>query len=377
MNHPSRGTAVPPVKAHPRLPSGQPPPSRGTGVSPVQANPRPSTGLPPVNVPPSHTSAALWRRHESALVGLLVLTFVVMSLLSRDFLTAGNLLSMPRYFVEPGLIALAMALVIITGGIDLSVGSTMALAAVVLGICWGRLNLPIGVAVLAALLTGALAGLLNGLIITRLGVPPLMVTLATMASYRGIAVGLSHAQPVSDFPPAFLALGNSYLRVGPGVEIPSQLFLFIVLAIVAGVVLWRTVLGRQVYAIGHNEIAARYAGINVDLVKLGVYMGAGLISALAAVIAVARVATAKADAGTGMELLVITGCVLGGIDIYGGRGTILGAVLGVLIINTVGNGLQLADVGSEMRMVVTGILLIVAVILGQLGRRGRAADTGE
>ncbi len=324
----------------------------------------------------SSARPAFWRRHEFALLGLLALTFLVMSLLSRDFLTARNLLSMPRFFVEPGLVALAMAFVILTGGIDLSVGSIMALAAVVLGIAWGRLGLPIGVAVGAALLTGALAGFLNGAIVTRLGIPPLMVTLATMAGYRGIAVGLSHAEPVSDFPPGFLALGNSYLQVG-GVDIPSQLFVFVVLAVVAAVLLWRTALGRYIYAVGHNETAARYAGINADLVKLGIYTASGLVSALAATIAVARVATAKADAGTGMELLVITACVFGGIDIYGGRGTILGAVLGVLIINAVGNGLQLADVGSEMRMVVTGILLVVAVTLSQLGRRGRAADAGE
>jgi len=321
--------------------------------------------------------AAVWRRHEFALVLLLALTFVVMSRLSPDFLTARNLLTMPRFFVEPGLIALAMALVIITGGIDLSVGSIMALSAVVLGIMWGRLGAPIGLAVAAALLAGALAGFLNGIIITRLGVPPLMVTLATMASYRGIAVGLSHAQPVSDFPPGFLALGNSYLRVTPSVEVPAQLFIFIALAAVVGVLLWRTVLGRHLYAIGHNPVAAQYAGIDVRQVKLGVYTASGLISALAAIIAVSRVATAKADAGMGMELLVITGCVLGGIDIFGGRGTILGAVLGVLIINAVGNGLQLADVGAEMRMVVTGALLVVAVILGQLGRGGRAAEAAE
>lgn len=320
---------------------------------------------------------AIWRRHEFALLVLLALTFVVMSRLSADFLTARNLLTMPRFFVEPGLIALTMALVIITGGIDLSVGSIMALSAVVLGLMWGRWGMPIGVAVTAALLTGALAGFLNGIIITRLGVPPLMVTLATMASYRGIAVGLSRAQPVSDFPPAFLALGNSYVRLNPNVEIPAQLFIFIALSIVVGVVLWRTVLGRQLYAIGHNAVAAQYAGIEVGRVRLGVYTASGLISALAATIAVSRVATAKADAGMGMELLVITGCVLGGIDIFGGRGTILGAVLGVLIINAVGNGLQLADVGTEMRMVVTGILLVVAVALGQLGRRGRTVEVAE
>jgi rhamnose transport system permease protein len=284
---------------------------------------------------------------------------------------------MPRFFVEPGLLALAMTFVIITGGIDLSVGSIMALAAVMTGIAWRDWGLPIGACVGVGLLTGAAAGAVNGLIITRLGVPPLMVTLATMASFRGIAIGISGASPVSDFPDSFINIGNSYVPITKDLGVPAQLFIFLALAIVAGILLWRTWLGRQIYAIGHNETAARYAGINASGVKLGVYVASGVISALAAIVAVSRFATAKADAGSGMELLVITACVLGGIDIYGGRGTVIGAVLGVLTISVLGNGLQLADVGSEARAVVTGALLIIAVILGQIGRRGRGAGSAE
>lgn len=321
--------------------------------------------------------STVWRRYETVLIGLLIATCLVMSRLSPDFLTFRNLLTMPRFFVEPGLIALAMTFVIIAGGIDLSVGSIMALSAVVLGATWSRTGAPIIVAVVWALLVGAGAGLLNGVLITRVGIPPLMVTLATMAAYRGVAVGLSRAQPVSDFPPTFLALGNSYLSLSQHVQIPVQLVLFMVLALAASVLLSRTVLGRYVYAIGHTEKAARYAGIRVQAIKLGLYSASGLVSALAAIIAVARVSTAKADAGTGMELLVITGCVLGGIDIYGGRGTILGAVLGILIINAVGNGLQLADVGSEIRMVVTGLLLVSAVVVAEVARRGGGHVTEE
>jgi len=321
--------------------------------------------------------SALWGRQEFALAAVLALALIVMSLVSRDFLTARNLLSMPLYFVEPGLIVLAMTLVIITGGIDLSVGSTMALAAVALGIVWGKWHLPIGAAVLAALAVGALAGAINGLIVTRLGVPPLMVTLATMAGFRGLAVGLSHAEPVSEFPPSFLALGNTLIPFGRGANIPAHLLFFVIMALIAGVLLSRSVLGRYLYAVGHNETAARYAGIEVDWLKLGVYTGAGLVAAIAAVIAVARFSTAKADAGTGMELQVITACVLGGIDIYGGRGTILGAVLGLLTISVVDNGLQMAGVGSEARTVAVGLILIAAVVLGQLGRRGQASAGEE
>jgi rhamnose transport system permease protein len=316
-------------------------------------------------------------RYEFALGALLVVAVIVMASVSPDFLTARNFSELPRFFVEPGLIALAMTFVIITGGIDLSVGSVMAIAAVVLWIAWGEWHLPIWIAVGVALLAGTLAGALNGLVITRVGVPPLMATLATMAGFRGIAIGLSRAQPVSDFPPAFLALGNTYVPLGGGVAVPAQLFIFLLLAAIAAVVLARTVLGRHTYAIGHNEVAARYAGISVNGVRLGVYTTAGCIAALAGIITVAQFSTAKADAGTGMELFVITACVLGGIDIYGGRGTILGAVLGILTISVVDNGLQLAEVGSEMRAISIGLILIAAVVLGQLGRRGRVGEAAE
>jgi rhamnose transport system permease protein len=318
-----------------------------------------------------------WRRYEFALGALLVTAVILMSFVSPNFLTARNLSELPRFFVEPGLIALAMTFVIITGGIDLSVGSTMAIAAVVLGMAWADWRLPIEAAVGVALLAGALAGAINGLVITRIGVPPLIATLATMAGFRGIAVGLSRAQPVSDFPRSFLAIGNTYIPVGGGVAVPAQLFIFILMAIAAGILLTRTVLGRHTYAIGHNEVAARYAGISVKTVKLGIYTATGCVAALAGVISVSQFSTAKADAGTGMELFVITACVLGGIDIYGGRGTILGAALGVLTISVVDNGLQLAGVGSEMRAIAVGLMLIVAVVLGQVGRKGRPGEAAE
>jgi rhamnose transport system permease protein len=323
------------------------------------------------------TVGGIWRRYEFALGGLLIVAVIVMSLVAPGFLTARNLSELPRFFVEPGLIALAMTFVIVTGGIDLSVGSMMAVAAVVLGIAWADWHLPIGAAIGVAILAGGLAGAINGLVITRIGVPPLIATLATMAGFRGIAIGLSRARPVSDFPPSFLAIGNTYVPLGGEVAVPAQLLGFIVMAIAAGILLTRTVAGRHTYAIGHNEVAARYAGIDVKAVKLAIYTATGLVAALAGVISVSQFSTAKADAGTGMELFVITACVLGGIDIYGGRGTILGAALGVLTISVVDNGLQLAGVGSEMRAIAIGLVLIVAVVLGQLGRKGRPDEAAE
>ena len=300
---------------------------------------------------------------ELVLLGVLITIMLVMAQLSPFFFTLGNLLDTSRYFVEIGLIALGMTLIIITAGIDLSVGAGLALVSVAVGFSFAA-GLPLPLALVLGLLTGLGAGLFNGLFITRLDLHPLVVTLGTFALFRGLAYGLSDADAVSSYPAWFAYFGQAYL--GP---IPGQLILFVVAVIVVWIVLSRTSFGRYVYAIGSNEEAARFSGVPVRRVKLALYTGIGFLVALAAIIYTSRVSTARADSGLGLELDVIAAVVLGGASIYGGVGTIAGTVLGVLIIATLRNGLVLAGVPSTWQLFLLGILVISAVFLNEFFRK--------
>lgn len=300
---------------------------------------------------------------ELVLLAVLVVLMVVMSQLSPYFLTLSNLLNTSRYFVEIGLIALAMTMIIITGGIDLSVGANLALVSVVVGFSFAA-GVPLGIAILLGLLAGLVAGLFNGLFVTQLELHPLVVTLGTFALFRGLAFGISDADAVSNYPGWFAYFGQAYL--GP---VPGQLLVFVLAVAAAWFALSRTSFGRYVYAIGHNEEAARFSGVPIKGVKLALYSSMGLLVALAAVIYTSRVSTARADAGLGLELDVIAAVVLGGASIYGGKGTIAGTVLGVLIIATLRNGLILAGVPSTWQLFLLGVLLIVAVFLNEFFRK--------
>ena len=305
-------------------------------------------------------------RENWALLGLLAATVVAVSVLRPAFLRPDNLLEMSRFFVETGLIALAMAPIIISGGIDLSVGSIVGLSVVAMGLAWRLGHVPLGVGLAVGLGTGLLCGLGNGLLVARLRLPPLIVTLATMALYRGLALGLGANAPVSDFPTSYYDLGQSYYTVAGRVQVPEQLPVLLVVLALAWIALHRSVLGRYVYALGHNERAAWFAGAPVARVKLALYAFSGLMSGLAGAIYLSRVATAKADAGTLMELDVITICVLGGVSISGGRGDIPGTVLGLLIVSSLVRGLTLARVPFEGQKIVLGLVLLLAAAVYQL-----------
>jgi rhamnose transport system permease protein len=301
---------------------------------------------------------------EVVLLGVLIVLMVAMSLLSPLFLTVGNLLNTSRFFVEVGLMALGMTLIIITGGIDLSVGSNLALVSVAVGFSYAA-GLPLPLAIVFGLVVGVAAGLFNGLFITLLDLHPLVVTLGTFALFQGLAYGLTEAQAISDFPAWFAYFGQAYLLN----VVPGQLFIFIVAVVVVWLILSRTRFGRYVYAIGNNEEAAHFSGVPVRKVKLALYSGIGLLVGMAAVIYTSRVYTARGDSGLGLELDVISAVVLGGASIYGGSGTIGGTVLGVLIIATLRNGLVLAGVPSTWQVFVLGVLLLLAVFLNEFFRR--------
>jgi len=300
-------------------------------------------------------------RHETVLAVLLVAALVVLAGQSSHFFTADNLLNQGRLMAEVGLVALPMTFVIVTGGIDLSVGSIFGLAAILLGVFWHNLGLALPLAMLLAILVGGLAGILNGIIITRFRVPPLIATLATLALYRGLAEGISQARSVRGYPDWFFILGQ-----GEVLGVPTQLWILLLLTAAAAVLLGLTTFGRTVYAIGSNEVAARFSGLRVDRAKLLIYAGSGLISGLAAVIFVSRVSTTRSDMGTGLELDVITAVVLGGTSIFGGRGTIIGTALGLALMQAMKSGLALAGVKGDGTIVVIGLVLIAAILIGNL-----------
>jgi rhamnose transport system permease protein len=310
---------------------------------------------------------ALASSHEGVLFLILVAALIVLAHQSDRFLTAGNLLNQGRLMAEVGLVALPMTFIIITGGIDLSVGSILGLCAIVLGVLWHNLGLPLEVAIGVTLLIGALAGAVNGWFITRVGVPPLIMTLATLALYRGLAEGISQARSVRGYPDWFFRLGQ-----GEVLGVPTQLWLLLVAIVLAAIVLAYTAFGRGLYAIGHNEVAARFSGIPVDRYKLAIYTLSGFMAGLAGYIFVSRVSTTRSDMGTGLELDVIAAVVLGGTSIFGGTGSIAGTVLGVILIQLLKNGLALTGVKGDSTIVVIGAVLILSILITNvIQQRGR------
>ncbi|MBP87618.1 MAG: ABC transporter permease [Planctomycetaceae bacterium] len=302
-------------------------------------------------------------RHEAVLLLLVVLLLVVASSLQPGFLKLRSQLLLSRHLWEFAILALGMTLVIITGGIDLSIGSNMGLSAVAFGICYSTTGDPL-VSSLVALATGTAGGATNGLLISKVNVHPLIVTLATYAAFRGIAEGVSQGASYSQFGEAF-----SRLARGQWLGVPLPGYIFVCLAIGFAIFLWKTPTGRFLYAIGHNEQAARFSGIAVDRIKLSLYTMSGTLAGLASVIYVSRFDTAKADAGQGFELDVITAVVVGGTSIFGGRGNIVGTVLGLVLIHETRQFVGRYWRMDELRSIVIGFLLIASVLVYRMVRK--------
>ena len=302
-------------------------------------------------------------RHETILAALLAVALMVLTTQSSHFFTIENLLNQARLMAEMGIVGLGMTFIIVTGGIDLSVGSILGLVAILLGVFWKNVGLPLPVAIVLAIASGSLAGLFNGFIITRFKVPPLIATLATLALYRGLAEGISESRSVRGYPDWFYVLGQ-----GDVWGIPTQLWVFLALAIVAIFILGVTPFGRTIYAIGSNAVAARFSGISVNRSLLAIYTASGFLASIAGVIFVSRVSTTRSDMGTGLELDVITAVVLGGTSIFGGRGTVVGTLLGLMLMQALKSGLLLAGVKGDGTIVAIGVVLIGTVIVSNLFR---------
>jgi ribose/xylose/arabinose/galactoside ABC-type transport system permease subunit len=314
-------------------------------------------------------------RHEVVLLLVIAVEIVLFSTLGRRFLDSTNVSNIFRHSVEIGLLALAMTPVILTGGIDLSVGSMMGLCAVSFGMLVNEAGLSPMVAGLIAIAIGIAGGGLNALLIARMKLPPLIVTLGTFSLFRGLAEALTRgSKSYSGFSKSFLELGN-----GEVAGVPTQVWIFLVVAAGVYLLVHHTTFGRSFRAIGYSPEGSRYAGIPVPRNISLTYILAGAISGLAAVILVARLGEARANAGIGYELLAITAVVLGGTSIFGGSGTVCGTLLGYIAVAILGNGLSritayqlfdqpIASIARELSGMLTGLLLIVALAVTPLAR---------
>ncbi|ATA61537.1 ribose ABC transporter permease [Geobacillus stearothermophilus] len=293
------------------------------------------------------------------LIGLFLLC-IVLSILSDDFLTMDNWLNLLRQVSINALIAFGMTFVILTGGIDLSVGSVLALSsAITAGMMAQGMN---GfVAILVGLLAGMVMGVLNGVIITKGKVAPFIATLATMTAFRGLTLVYTDGRPITGFASddiLFQMIGRGYFF---GIPVPIILMLMVYIALY--VVLKKTTFGRHTYAVGGNEEASRLSGLRVDRLKIYVYALTGTLSALAGLILTSRLNSAQPTAGTAYELDAIAAVVLGGTSLSGGRGWIFGTLVGALIIGVLNNGLNLLNVSSFYQQVIKGAVILLAVLL--------------
>jgi rhamnose transport system permease protein len=320
-------------------------------------------------------SALLTRKRETPLQWEVLLVIVlILSLglgrwLSPVFLTGANLSNVLADLTEIALMALPMTLIIVAAEIDLSVASVLGASSALMGVLW-HMGLPMPIVIVLVLIAGALAGLLNGLVIVKLNLPSLAVTIGTLALFRGLAYVLLGDQAVADFPPAYTAFGMNTLGAS---FIPLPFVIVIVGALLFTVLLQSTAFGRSLYAIGANPTAAAFSGIEVAKLRLRLFVLSGVMSALAGVVYTLRFTSARGDNGEGFELSVIAAVLFGGVSIFGGRGSMIGVLLSLLIIGVLKNALTLDDVSSETLTIVTGVLLLASVLIPNLVARWRAA----
>ncbi|GAA3014360.1 ABC transporter permease [Streptomyces drozdowiczii] len=308
-------------------------------------------------------------RWDTAVGALLIVLLLCSFSFVDNFGNALNVSFLIGNTLPIALIALPMTMLVVSGEVDLSVGSTVGLSSAVMGALWNN-GMAIETIIPLCLLLGVVCGLVNGLLVTRLGLPSLAVTIGTMAAYRGIAQIVLGSDSVTDFPSQYLDFGAG--RFGD-TFIPYAALPLVILIAIAVVVLHASRVGRSLFAIGAGEEAARFSGVRVKRLKLSMFVTTGVLSALTGVFWTLHYASARYDNATGLELSVIAAVLLGGIDFDGGKGTLGGAIAGVFLLGTLQNVMSLLNVSAQSQILVTGVLLVISVLAPRLGRQAAAA----
>lgn len=313
-------------------------------------------------------------RQKLLAFGSLVALMVFFSLASPSFMQTDNLVSILQATAVNGVLAIACTFVIITSGIDLSVGTLMTFSAVMAGVTLTYLGLPLPLGIAAAIFFGALSGFISGVLVAKLKIPPFIATLGMMMLLKGLALVISGTKPIYfNDTPGFTAISQDSLigELIPSLPIPNAVLILFLVAIASGFVLNRTVLGRYTFALGSNEEAVRLSGVNVDFWKIVVYTVSGAICGIAGLLIASRLNSAQPALGQGYELDAIAAVVIGGTSLSGGTGTILGTIIGAFIMSVLTNGLRIMSVAQEWQTVVTGVIIILAVYTDILRRRKR------
>jgi ribose transport system permease protein len=309
------------------------------------------------------------RAQEIGVFIILVVMVVFLSLTTKTFLHSVNIFNILRAFSWIALSGFGECMVIITGGIELSVGSAMGFSGLITAMLLAA-HVNILLAILGGLVAGAFVGLLNGLMVTKGKLPPFIATLGMLMMARGLCYGLTGGWPVRDLPDSFVNLGQYDIPVA-GVGVPVPLIFMLVIGVIMAIFLTRTVWGYRIYAVGGNETAAGLSGINTDRTKIMVYTLCGFLTAIGGLLMTARLGVASPTAGTGYELDVIAAAVVGGTSLAGGEGTILGVLIGAAIMQVLRTGLVLMGVSAYWLQAVQGLVIVVAIMLDQLRKRRR------
>jgi ribose transport system permease protein len=316
------------------------------------------------------TMATMQKAVAFAVLVLLLLFFSIMR--PDTFPAWNNMVSIMQATAVNGVLGVAVTFVIITAGIDLAVGTMMTLTAVMAGLILTNLGLPLPFGILGAIGSGALMGAISGVTIAKLKIPPFIATLGMMQIARGMALVFSGAKPIyfNDTPSyKYLSPESSITNLIPNLEIPNGVIIMFAVAIIASIILNRTLFGRYIFALGSNEEAARLSGMNVDFWKISTYALSGAICGIAGLLVSSRLNSAQPALGLGYELDAIAAVVIGGTSLSGGRGTILGTIIGAFIMSVLTNGLRIMSVQEEWKIVVTGIIIIVAVYIDNVLRK--------